>query len=106
MSLHYQAYWDRYRAQELLRDHDEGLTITRQLALAPAGTTPQHIIDLNRFCDCAEDGQGYDVPKERMKDLRAHGLVEGGHRGVYVVSDLGSQVRLAWFTEVAACASA
>lgn len=79
------------------RDHYEALRINQQLEVAPAGVTAQHVIDLNRFCDCCEDDEGYDIPKERMRDLRAAGLVEGGRFGWYKATDAGQRVRDVWF---------
>jgi hypothetical protein len=74
------------------RDWDEAIAINHQLSIAGEGVTAQHIIDLNRFCDCSSDDEGYDVPKDRMKSLKAAGLVAGGHRGYYGTTDLGSRV--------------
>lgn len=80
------TYW-------LNRDHAEALGIARQLSAAPDGVTSQHIVDLNRACDCFEDGEGYDVPSERMRKLRDVGLVEGGRFGRYSVTELGQRLR-------------
>lgn len=85
-----EAYW-------INRDHDEALSIDRQLDVSPDGTTVQHIIDLNSFSDCADDGEGYSVPAERMRSLKAAGLVEGGRFGRYSLSDAGQLVRRAWY---------
>lgn len=74
-------------------DHSEALAINRQLASAPQGTTSQNVIDLNRFCDCCDDDEGYDVPKERMRSLKAVGLVDGGRGGWYSLTDAGQSVR-------------
>jgi hypothetical protein len=85
---------ERFHAE---RDHDEALAIARQLSIAGPGITPQHVIDLNRFCDCCDDGEGYDVPKERMRALRDAGLVSGGRFGYYSTTDAGELVRDAWW---------
>lgn len=79
------------------RDWDEAITINHQLSHAGEGVTAQHIIDLNRFCDCTDDNEGYDVPKERMKSLRDAGLVAGGHRGYYSTTDKGQDVYAQYF---------
>lgn len=79
------------------RDHNEALRIAQQLAIASAGVNAQHVIDLNRFHECCEDGEGYDVPKERMRDLKAVGLVEGGRFGFYKTTDEGMRIREVWF---------
>ena len=81
----------------IARDHGESLCIARQLSVATAGVTSQHVIDLNRFCDCCDDDGGYDVPKERMRALRDAGLVSGGRFGYYAITDAGQLVRDAWF---------
>ena len=87
----------RIQSIYFLRDWDEAIAINRQLDFAGAGVTSQHIIDLNRFCDCADDGEGYDVPKDRMKSLKAVGLVDGGHRGYYSATEKGGDVHALWF---------
>lgn len=79
------------------RDHEEALIIDRQLGVAGEGVTPQNVIDLNRFCDCAEDGEGYDVPKERMRSLRNLGLLAGGRFGRYETTEAGCALRSIWF---------
>jgi hypothetical protein len=81
------------------QDHAEALAINCQLAAARdirIEATAQHVIDLNRFCECAEDGDGYDVPRERMRDLRDVGLVKGGRFGWYTTTEAGQLVREAW----------
>lgn len=79
------------------RDWDEAIAINHQLSHVGEGVTDQHIIDLNRFCDCCDDDEGYDVPKERMKALRAVGLVEGGHRGYYSTTEKGRTIYEQYF---------
>ena len=74
------------------RDHAEAMAILRQLAAGPVGLTAQNVIDLNHFCDCCDDDEGYDVPKERMRSLKALGLVEGGRGGWYSLTDAGQRV--------------
>lgn len=90
MADHYDPYW-------VPRDHDEALAIDMQLRGAGPGITAQHVIDLNRFCDCSEDDEGYDVPLERMRELRKVGLVTGGRFGYYTTTDEGNRVRAMWF---------
>lgn len=79
------------------QDHDEALVIARQMGMAGFGVTAQHVIDLNRFCECAEDDEGYDVPRERMRALRGAGLVAGGRGGYYTTTEAGERLRAAWF---------
>ena len=83
------------------QDHEYALAVERQLAVKHPGITgtltSHDIMDFNRFCDCCEDGARYDVPKERMKVLRALGLVEGGGFGFYSTTRAGNAVREAWF---------
>lgn len=81
------------------RDHDEATNIARQLIAAGPSITPQHIIDLNRFCDCCEDGEGYDVPLGRMRALRDVGLVSGGSFGRYQTTTLGNDIRDIWYNQ-------
>lgn len=76
----------------LARDHEEALCLHRQLQAAGAGITVQHLIDLNRFCECCEDGEGYDVPKERMRELKRVGLVAGGRFGYYTTTVEGDRI--------------
>lgn len=76
-----------------LKDHQEALVIERQLKLAPVGTTSNNIMDLNQFCDCCEDGVGYTVAREDMDALAKLGLVIGGRRGYFELTELGSHVR-------------
>lgn len=81
------------------RDHAEALAIDRQMrALLPVlELTSQQVVDLNRFCECAEDDEGYDVPAERMRALRDAGLVEGGKFGRYATTEAGDAVRRRWW---------
>lgn len=88
---------DRVELYWLGQDHAEALSINRQLDAARSGVKAQHVIDLNRFCDCAEDNEGYDVPKDRMRSLRDAGLVSGGQFGRYATTDDGNRVRQAWY---------
>lgn len=80
------AYW-------LERDHREAIAIHQQLAQCGPGITVQHVIDLNRFCECCEDDEGYDVPKERMRDLKRVDLVYGGRFGWYTATTEGQRIR-------------
>lgn len=81
------------------RDHAEALAIDRQMrALLPVvALTSQQVVDLNRFCECCEDDEGYDVPAERMRELRDAGLVEGGRFGRYSTTPVGGYVRRLWW---------
>ncbi|MDS9879410.1 hypothetical protein RMI40_31730 [Pseudomonas protegens] len=55
--------------------------------------TEQQARDLLRFHETTEDGQGYDITKERMKSLASVGLVRwvGGSR--YEFTDVGTELR-------------
>ena len=75
--------------------HCEANAIERQRLASGPGVTLQHIIDLNRFCDCCDDGEGYDVPKERMRALREAGLLSGGRFGYYTTTPEGQRI-LSW----------
>ena len=88
---------DSIERAHIERAHYEALRINRQWEIAPAAVSVQHVIDLNRFCDCAEDDEGYDVPNDRMRALKAVGLVEGGRFGWYKLTDEGQRVRNVWF---------
>lgn len=44
-------------------------------AALPFMITDQEMKDLMRFHECVTDGEGYDVPKERMKQLAEIGLL-------------------------------
>lgn len=92
---------DASRQRRIDDDHAEALNVARQIAAAGPGITPQHIIDLNRFCETSEDGEGYDVPKERMKALRGVGLVEGGRFGWYGTTEEGERLRDFWWEPMA-----
>jgi hypothetical protein len=74
-------------------DHRVALIIDRQLSIAPRGVTAQQVIDLNQFCDCCDDDEGYSIPKERMRALRDAGLVTGGRFGWYELTDAGRKIR-------------
>lgn len=91
--------------KQLENDHIEAIILDQQIMAAPPGTTPQHIFDLNRFCECCEDSEGYDVPKERMRALKAAGLVDGGCFGWYTATDLGMTLRLMRFEQANATGS-
>lgn len=47
----------------------------------------------NRFCDCAEDNEGYDVDKEMMRRLSEIGLVRSTGFGRYMTTSYGDAVR-------------
>ena len=80
-------------------DWDEAIAINRQLSISGEGVTAQNIIDLNRFCETCDDGEGYDVPKERMKSLKAVGLVDGGHAGWYALTTIGVFIYSIYFAD-------
>lgn len=76
--------------------HEVAIPVNNQLDAKVSGVTSpltsQDCIDLNRFWATCEDGEGYDVPKERMKRLKHLGLVDGGRFGVYYITDLGNEL--------------
>ena len=85
-----------YRACHGMVDPEEGIALMRmQIDMlratkgVPGWVTEQHIKDLRRFDDCAQDGEGYDVPKPRMQSLAGAGLVAHASRGIYSVTDFG-----------------
>lgn len=90
MSYNHDLYW-------LNKDHEQALHLDRLFQKYQGKYSIQQIIDLNRFCDCAEDGEGHDVPKERMRHLKQAGLVEGGRGGYYNTTEEGNQLRSAWY---------
>lgn len=48
--------------------------------------------DILRFYDTCEDGQGYDVPKDRMKSLARLGLIRSTGFSRYEITDAGDAV--------------
>ncbi len=54
--------------------------------------TEQQARDILRFCDTCEDGQGYDVPKDRMKSLARLGLIRTTGFSRYEITDAGDAV--------------
>lgn len=46
-----------------------------------------------RFCECAEDGQGYDVDKDMMRRLADIGLVRSTGFGRFTTTRYGDAVR-------------
>lgn len=51
--------------------------------------TKQQERDILRFYDTCEDGQGYDVPKDRMKSLACLGLIRPTGFSRYEITDAG-----------------
>jgi len=58
----------------------------------PIILTEQQERDVLRFCDTCEDGQGYDVPKDRMKSLARIGLIRTTGFSRYEITDAGNAV--------------
>lgn len=58
----------------------------------PMILTEQQERDILRFYDTCEDGQGYDVPKERMKSLARLGLIRPTGFSRYEITDAGNAV--------------
>ncbi|KAA0944857.1 hypothetical protein FQ186_29130 [Pseudomonas sp. ANT_H14] len=54
--------------------------------------TKQQERDILRFYDTCEDGQGYDVPKDRMKSLACLGLIRPTGFSRYEITDAGDAV--------------
>jgi hypothetical protein len=54
--------------------------------------TEQQEKDLLRFHETTEDGQGYDVPKDRMKSLARVGLIRSLNFSRYEFTDIGISV--------------
>ncbi len=54
--------------------------------------TEQESEDLQRFCETSEDGQGYDVPSERMKALARLGLIRSLGFSRYEFTTVGNSV--------------
>ncbi|MGO2147719.1 hypothetical protein ACT3R4_17665 [Halomonas sp. AOP7-E1-9] len=54
--------------------------------------TEQESEDLKRFCETSEDGQGYDVPSERMKALARLGLIRSLGFSRYEFTTVGNSV--------------
>lgn len=54
--------------------------------------TEQQSKDLLRFFETTEDGQGYDVPAERMKSLASIGLIRSLGFSRYEFTDVGNSV--------------
>lgn len=53
----------------------------------------EELAAFHRFCDCADDGEGYDVPKEMMKQLSVIGLVRSAGFGRYETTLYGTAIR-------------
>lgn len=58
----------------------------------PMFLTEQQECDILRFYDTCEDGQGYDVPKDRMKSLARLGLIRTTGFSRYEITDAGDAV--------------
>jgi hypothetical protein len=60
-----------------------------QMVSVPLELNAQQSRDVQRFHETCEDGQGYDVPKDRMKTLSRIGLVRALGFGRYELTDVG-----------------
>lgn len=58
----------------------------------PMILTEQQERDIQRFYDTCEDGQDYDVPKDRMKSLARLGLIRTTGFSRYEITDAGDAV--------------
>lgn len=52
----------------------------------------EELQDLHRFHECVSDGEGYDVPKERMKRLAEVGLLRRVTANIYEHTTFGLSV--------------
>lgn len=55
--------------------------------------SPDELAAFNRFCECCEDDEGYDVSKGMMKKLSEIGLVRFAGFGRYTTTRYGDAVR-------------
>ncbi|WP_433886640.1 hypothetical protein [Pseudomonas vranovensis] len=62
---------------------------TEQMVSVPLRLNEQQARDVQRFYDTCEDGQDYDVLKDRMKALARIGLVRSLGFGRYELTDVG-----------------
>lgn len=86
----------------LRKQWDEAVRVDRQAALqqmVEAGqeqNTPllnsDELAALRRFDECAQDGEGYDVPKEMMQRLAEIGVVQRRSGAYYQVTAFGQRV--------------
>lgn len=67
----------------------------------PFAILDEEIKDLHRFHECVSDGEGYDVPKERMMRLAEIGLVRRVTANVYEHTTFGLSVINGDFTHPA-----
>ena len=58
----------------------------------PFAILDEEMKDLHRFHECASDGEGYDVPKERMKRLAEIGLLRRVTANIYEHTTFGLSV--------------
>lgn len=58
----------------------------------PFAILDEEMKDLHRFHECVSDGEGYDVPKERMKHLAEIGLVRRVTANIYEHTTFGLSV--------------
>jgi hypothetical protein len=54
--------------------------------------TERQVEDLQRFHETSEDGQGYDVPAERMTSLARAGMIRSTGFSRYEFTDVGTSV--------------
>lgn len=66
--------------------------------MLPFAILDDELADLRRFTDCADDGEGYDVPKNRMKRLAEIGLLRHVSSGYYEHTVFGLSVLNGDFT--------
>ena len=68
----------------------------------PFSLLDEELADLMRFHECAMDDEGYDVPKERMKNLAEIGLVRRVSANYYEATTFGLAVINGEFSMAAA----
>ena len=62
---------------------------TERVIAVPMTITAQQERDILRCRDTCEDGQGYDVPKDRMNSLARLGLIRPTGFSRYEITDVG-----------------
>lgn len=72
--------FDTAKARACLEEAAAGLVL--------ASMSNQEIRDADRFCLICDDGEGYDIPKDRMKRLEELGLVKDKKFGQFEQTDL------------------
>jgi len=78
---------------EMITEQPPGSIVSMDLApRLPFAIMDQELKDLRRFHECVMDGEGYDVPKERMHHLAEIGLVRRCSANYYEATVFGLSV--------------